>query len=348
MKQFRSSNFEVRLFCVALALALLAALVPSCRQQPGKVYRIGYLRGGAPPAPENATPQQCPIKGGPNWQAFVAGLQEHGYIPDQNLLIECRWARGDAERGRALAKELVSLKPDLIVVASGVHTRAVKQVTSTLPIVMVAVTDPVGQGLVASLAHPGGNVTGPVDTVGMEHQEKQLQLLKEAAPNVFRVAVLRYSLPGRSPGFGREFEAAARALGLAPQLYGVRAPDELQGAFAAMTTARAEALFVEDWGFFEFHGQRIVDLAAQSRLPAVYAWKELVQAGGFMSYGVDKGAIWRRVGFYVDKIFKGAKPGDLPVEQPTKFELLINLKTAKTLGLTIPQSLLSRADEVIE
>jgi len=278
----------------------------------------------------------------------VAGLRAYGYLPGQNLLIECRWARGEVERGRALAAELVSLKPDLIVVASGVHTRAVKQVTSTLPIVMVAVTDPVGQGLVASLAHPGGNVTGPVDTVGMEYRGKQLQILKEAAPKVFRVAVLRYSGAGGSPGFGREFEAAAGALDLTLQLYGVRAPEELHGAFAAMTTARAEALFVEDWSFLEFHGQRIVDLVAQSRLPAVYSWRDLVQAGGLMSYGVDYPAIWRRVGFYVDKIFKGAKPGDLPVEQPTKFELIINLKTAKTLGLTIPQSLVMRADEVIE
>ena len=333
---------------VILALALFAAPVPSLGQQPAKVYRIGYLRGGAPPAPENATPQQCPIKGGPTTQAFMEGLREYGYLPGQNLLIECRWARGEAERGRALAAELVSLKPDLIVVASGVHTHAVKQATSTLPIVMVAVTDPVGQGLVVSLARPGGNVTGPVDTVGIEYRGKQLQLLKEAAPTVSRVAVLRYSGAGGSPGFGREFEAAARALDLTLQLYGVRAPEELHDAFAAMTTARAEALFVEDQGFLEFHGQRIVDLAAQSRLPAVYSWRDLVRAGGLMSYGVDYPAIWRRVGFYVDKIFKGAKPGDLPVEQPTKFELIINLKTAKALGLTIPQSLLLRADEVIE
>src|SRR5512136_2821595 len=157
MKQVRSSKFEFRigstaLFIVALVLGLLAAALPSHAQQPGKVYRIGLLRGGAPPAPENASPQQCPIKGSPTWQAFVAGLREYGYLPGQNLLIECRWARGDAERGRALAAELVILKPDLIVVASGVHTRAAKQATNTIPIVMVAVTDPVGQGLVASLA----------------------------------------------------------------------------------------------------------------------------------------------------------------------------------------------------
>jgi putative ABC transport system substrate-binding protein len=274
-------------------------------------------------------------------------LRERGYIPGQNLLIECRWARGEAERGRALAAELVSLQPDLIVVATGVHTHAVKQATSTLPIVMVNVTDPVGQGLVASLARPGGNVTGPVDTVGIEQRGKQLQLLKEAAPAVSRVAVLRY-VGTRMCSIVSEFEAAARALDLTLQLYCVRAPEEFEGAFAAMTKARAEALFVEDWGFFEFHGQRIVDLAAQSRLPAVYAWRDLVQAGGLLSYGVDYRAIWRRVGFYVDKIFKGAKPGDLPVEQPTKFDLVINLRTAKALGLTIPQSLLMRADEVME
>jgi putative ABC transport system substrate-binding protein len=331
-----------------LALGFLAATIPSHGQQPGKVYRIGLLRGGAPPAPENTSPQQCPIEGSANWQAFVEGLREYGYLPGQNLLIECRWAGGQAERARALAAELVSLQPDLIVVASGVNTRAVKQVTGTLPIVMVAVTDPVGTGVVASLGHPGGNITGLSDTIGVEFRGKQLQLLKEAAPKVSRVAVLRYSGSGASSDLWQEEEAAARALGLTLQLYGVRAPEELEGAFAAMTKARAEALFVEDWPFLEVHGQLIVDLAAQSRLPAVYSWNYLVRAGGLMSYGVDYPPIWRRVGFYVDKIFKGTKPADLPVERPTKFELLINLTTAKALGLTIPQSLLNRADEVIQ
>jgi putative ABC transport system substrate-binding protein len=353
MKQIRISKFEVRngsagIFSAMLAITFLVASVASDAQQPGKVYRIGYLGNGAPPAPANTTPQQCPITGSRNWQAFVAGLREYGYLPGQNLRIECRWTGGEAERARALAVELVSLKPDLIVVASGVLTRAVKQATSTIPIVMVNVTDPVGLGLVASLAHPGGNITGPTDTVGVEFRGKQLQLLKEAAPTVSRVAVLRYSGAGRSLSVWREEEAAARDLGLTLQLYGVQAPEELQGAFAAMTTARAEALFVEDWTFLEIHGQRIIDLAAQSRMPAVYSWTHLVRAGGLLAYGVDYPAIWRRVGFYVDKILKGANPGDLPVEQPTKFELIINLKTANALGLAIPQSLLMRADEVIE
>jgi len=334
---------------VVLALGLLAVPGLAPGQQPGKVYRIGYLSGGGtPPAPANTTPQQCPIKGGPNWQAFVEGLREYGYLPGQNLLIECRWTGGEAERATALAGELVSLKPDLLVVASGVNTRRAKQVTTTLPIVMVNVTDPVGTGVVASLGHPGGNITGLSDTIGVEFRGKQLQLLKEAAPKVSRVAVLRYSGSGASSDLWKEEEAAAGALGLTLQLYGVRAPEELEGAFAAMTKARAEALVVDSSTFLYVHRQRIVDLTAKSRLPGMYSDRGFVEAGGLMSYWSNEPAIWRRAGFYVDKILKGTKPADLPVEQPTKFELVINLKTAKALGLTIPQSLLNRADEVIQ
>jgi putative ABC transport system substrate-binding protein len=278
----------------------------------------------------------------------MEGLREHGYLPGQNLLIECRWTGGRAEPAPALAAELVSLKPDLIVVHGLVAgVRAAQQATSTIPIVMLNITAPVGQGLVASLAHPGGNVTGLSDTVGFQAVPKRLQFLKEAAPKVSRVAVLRYSGGLGSPGYEETFQAAARGLGVTPQLYGVRAPEELQGAFAAMTKARVEALFVEDWSFLEVHGQRIVDLAAQSRMPAVYPWTYLVRAGGLLAYGVDSPAIWRRVGSYVDKILKGTKPADLPVEQPTTFQLVINLKTAKALGLTIPPTLLIQADEVI-
>jgi putative ABC transport system substrate-binding protein len=213
---------------------------------------------------------------------------------------------------------------------------------------MVTATDPVGRGVVASLAHPGGNVTGLTDTVGVEVLGKQLQILKEAVPKASRVADL-YSPPaGPLPAWGTAREAAARALGLTLQIYRVQAPEELEGIFTAMTKARAEALFVETSGLFDAHSHLIVDLAAKSQLPAVYSGRWFVDAGGLMTYWPNAPAIWRRAGFYVDKIFKGTKPADLPIEQPTKFDLVINLKAAKALELTIPQSLLMRADEVIE
>jgi len=338
-----------RALVLSVALALLAVSVPSDAQQPGKVYRIGQLRGSAPPAPANTSPQQCPIRGGPSWQAFLEGLREYGYLLGQNLVIECRYAEGQAERAPALATELVSLKPDLIVAGGWSHNiRAAKQATRTIPILMVTATDPVGRGFVASLAHPGGNVTGLTDTVGVEFVGKQLQILKEAVPTASRMAYL-YS-PGVAPlpAWGTAREAAARAFGLTLQTYPVRAPEELEGAFTAMTKARAEVLLVEGSGFFDAHQQRLVALAATSRLPAMYSGRWFVDAGGLMTYWPNTPAIWRRAGFYVDKIFKGTKPADLPIEQPTKFDLVINLKTAKALGLTIPQSLLMRADEVIE
>jgi putative ABC transport system substrate-binding protein len=216
-----------------------------------------------------------------------------------------------------------------------------------LPVVMVGVIDPVGRGLIASLAHPGGNVTGLADDP-MQIEGKRLQLLKEAAPKVSRVAVLDHLSGTPEPRFGREREAAARALGVTLQAFIVREPKELEGAFAAMTKAGAEALFMAPNTFWWPHRQRIIALAAQSRLPAIYHNRDYVEAGGLMSYAVNNPAIRRRLGFYVDKIFNGANPGDLPVEQPTKFELVINLKTAKALGLTLPQSLLNRADEVIQ
>jgi putative ABC transport system substrate-binding protein len=275
-------------------------------------------------------------------------LREYEYLLGQNLLIECRYAAGQAERAPALAAELVSLQPDLIVAGGWSHNiLAAKQATRTIPILMVTASDPVGRGFVASLAHPGGNVTGLTDTVGVEFVGKQLQILKEAVPTASRMAYLYSPAAAPLPAWGAEREAAARAFGLTLQTYPVRAPEELEGAFTAMTKARSEVLLVEGSGFFDAHQQRLVELAAKSRLPAMYSGRWFVDTGGLMSYWANAPAIWRRVGFYVDKILKGANPGDLPVEQPTKFELIINLKTAKTLGLTIPQSLLAQA-EVIE
>jgi putative ABC transport system substrate-binding protein len=213
---------------------------------------------------------------------------------------------------------------------------------------MYGVIDPVRRGLVASLAHPGGNVTGPTDQL-MEMEGKRLQLLKETVPTVTRVAVLSFSTDTPEPIFGREVRAAAQALGVTLQSYGVRESAELTGAFAAMTRARAEALFVDPHPFWGPNEQRqVIDLAAQNRLPAMSFNRDFVTAGGLMAYDVNQAAIRRRVGSYVDRIFKGANPGDLPVEQPTKFGLFINLKAAKALGLTIPPSVLMRADEVIQ
>jgi len=325
---------------VILALCLVAAALPSDGQQPAKVYRIGYLAPG-PPTPESPTRVR-------NWAAFLEGLRERGYIEGQNLVIERRYTGGQDERASSLAAELVSLKPDLIVASDTAQVRAVKQATREIPIVMVGVIDPVRRGLVASLAHPGGNVTGLTYTAGVEIMGKYLQLLKEIVPKVSRVAVLRYSSSrSASSAFQSEEEAAARALDVMLQYYTVGDSQEFEGAFAAIKKARAEALLVRPHALFWTCARRIVDLAAQSRLPAMYPGRDHVEAGGLMAYEVDQPDIFRRLAFYVDKILNGGNPGDLPVEQPTKFELIINLKTAKTLGLTIPQSLLIRADEVI-
>jgi putative ABC transport system substrate-binding protein len=277
----------------------------------------------------------------------VAGLREGGYLLGQNLIIECRWTEGRAERAPAFAAELVGLKLDLIVATNTALVRAAKQATTTIPIVMMGVINPVRRGLVASLARPGGNVTGPTDQP-LEMEGKRLQLLKEAVPKASRVAFLSYVTVEPTSGFGEEIEAAARALGMTGKFYPVRAPEEFADAFAAMTKARAEALFTVSHPFWWFHRHRIIEFAAQSRLPAIYKDRDFVTAGGLMAYDVNAPNIFRRLGGYVDKIFKGANPGDLPVEQPEKFDLVINLKTAKALGLTIPQALLMRADEVIQ
>ncbi|HSB79227.1 MAG TPA: ABC transporter substrate-binding protein [Candidatus Methylomirabilis sp.] len=278
----------------------------------------------------------------------MAGLREHGYIPGQNLVIECRWDRGRYELAPALAAELVRLKVDLIVVTSGPRVRATKDATSTIPIVMVYVAEPVTNKLVANLAHPGGNVTGVTYTVGPEIAGKYLQLLKEAIPTLSRVAVLLYPDYPVTPAFLGEAQAAARALGMTLQSYDVRAPEEFESAFTAMTRARADGLLVQVHPIVFAHPRRVADLAVQSRLPVVYPYRDLVMEGGLMAYEANAPAMFHRVPMYVDKILKGAKPGDLPVEQPTKFDLIINLKTAKALGLTIPQSILMRADQVIE
>jgi putative ABC transport system substrate-binding protein len=330
----------MRLIGLAVVLAVSTLLAPLAgeAQQPGKVARIGYLSTNLA-----ATPQ---IQ-----EAFRQGLRDLGYVEGRNVVIEYRDAEGKSERLPALAAELVALKVDVIVAAAGNHiTLVAKQATSTLPIVFAAASDPVAGGLVTSLARPGSNVTGTA-VISPELVGKRLELLTQAVPGVSRVAVLRLSgaLGERvEKDMLNQADVAARALGVRLQFIEVRGPAEFDRAFSDMTRARADALTVLPSNVFLREHRRLVDLAAKHRLPAVYTVKEYVDAGGLMAYGPNLADVVRRAATYVDKILKGAKPADLPVEQPTKFELVINLKTAKALGLTIPPSLLGRADQVIQ
>jgi putative ABC transport system substrate-binding protein len=322
---------------VLALLALGAAPLAAEAQQAAKIARIGYLVTDLGVNPHLR-------------EAFRQGLRDLGYVEGRNLVIEYRDAEGKPDRLPALAAELVALKVDVIFAGGSTRTAlAAKQATRTLPIVFAAVGDPVGSGLVTSLARPGGNVTG-LSSLAPELVGKRLELLTQAVPGVSRVAVLW--LPGAlgertDKDMLKEEEAAARALGVQPQFIEARGPDEFARAFSDMTSARAGALTVLPSNRFLREHRRLVDLAAKNRLPAVYTSREFVDAGGLMSYGANQPDLFRRAATYVDKILKGAKPGDLSVEQPTKFELVINLKTAKDLGLTIPQSVLARADEVI-
>jgi len=282
--------------------------------------------------------------------AFFQGMRDHGYVEGRNVVIELRDAEGKPERFPALVAELVALKVDVIVTTSTTGTLAAKQATATVPIVFAVAADPVSDGLVASLARPGGNVTGS-SLLYPELVGKCLEQLKQAAPGVTRVAVL-WQPGGRGERTDRDMvkaaEGTARALGVSVQVVEAQAPTDLERAFLDMTRAHADALTVLTSATLLGQRSRLVELAARSRLPTVYPWREAVDAGGLMSYGPVLADNYRRAATYVDKILKGAKPGDLPVEQPTKFELAFNLKTAKSLGLTIPQSVLARADEVIQ
>jgi putative ABC transport system substrate-binding protein len=327
---------------IAGTLAFFAASLAAEGQQPGKVYRIGYLSS----------------RSGPSFldEAFRQALHELGYVEGQNIAIERRYSEGRAERVFDLATSLVQLKVDVIVVdACGAPLNAASQATSTIPIVVAACNDDlVATGLISSLARPGGNITG-FSELTPELGAKRLQLLKEAAPRVGRVAVLWN--PAYSERFSanfrfwssdwKEMRAAAQALGVTVQSVEIRGPDDFDAAFSAMTRERAEALVTFSDPLLVLHRRQIADLAAKSRLPAVYASREVVDAGGLMSYGPSIADLFRRAGEYVGKILNGAKPADLPMEQATKFELVINLRAARGLGLSIPQSLLIRADQVI-
>jgi len=327
-----------RLFLLTSLAGALAAPLAAEAQQAGKVYRIGVLEVVA--AVSNAA----------NLSAFKQGLREHGYIEGQNLVIEYRSADGRAERFSDLANELVQLKVDVIVTRGTPAALAAKQATRTIPIVMALSGDPAAEGIVASLARPGGNVTGLHTMAPPELGGKRLQLLKEMVPSLTRVGVLWNPATHYTPLLVRETAEVASAMGVQLQSFEMREPENFnfERTFEAAALSQIDALItVEDYLTFAYR-TRIVDFAAMSRLPAIHGLREFVDAGGLVAYGTDRRDLFRRSATYVHRIFKGASPADLPVEQPTKFELVINLKTAKALGLTIPPSLLLRADHVTE
>ncbi len=319
-----------RTFLWGLASSLTAPLAAGA--QAGKMWRIGVLFG-SPAA---------------SWiEALRQGLRELGYVEGQTVVIDWRSAEGRYDRLPDLAGELVRLRVDVLVAHPTIAVRAAKHATTTIPIVIPASADPVGAGLIASLARPGGNITGST-FISAEISGKRLELLKEVAPEAFRVAVLANPANPATALQLKEAQVAARALSVMLQVLEVRTPSDFDGAFSALTRSRAGALLVIDDPMLGSHRSRIVDSVAKHRLPAVYGWRDWVDTGGLMSYGANVDEMFRRAALYVDKILKGARPADLPVEQPTRFELVINLKTAKALGLTIPRSLLLRADQIIE
>ena len=323
---------------IATAANLLVVIAPVtvCAQQPGKVYRIGYIQTAAPEEMVHLS------------KAFEEGLRELGYVEGRNIVIERRFAGGKQERLPDLAVDLVRLNVDVIVTGSNPVIAAVKQATATIPIVMAVSRDPVGSGFLASLARPGGNITGLSNDPGPGILGKNMELLKEVVPRSSRMAYLWNPVPQGAETYRKVAESAARKLGVTLQLVEVRGRNEFEGAFAAMLRERADAVLVAQDPLFISARSQVVLLAARHRLPAVYGNSEYAEVGGLMSYGPNIAQQFRRAAVYVDKILKGAKPGDLAVEQPTKFELVLNLRTAKALGLTIPPSLLLRADQIID
>jgi putative ABC transport system substrate-binding protein len=316
--------------------AVLILPLPSVAQPAGKVPRIGYFVHNSAELGQR------------NLAAFRQELRERGWVEGQNVVVEVRFGEGMVDRFPALIAELIGRNVDVIVTGSSATTWAAKGATKSIPIVMAASADALGEGLVTNLAHPGGNITGMTFLAGPEIAGKQLQLLKEMVPTASRVAVLMNPTNRSHAAFARELKVAARSIGTQLQVLEAPSPDQLNGAFAAMSRARAAALLVLTDGMFFGQRRQVADLVARGGLPALFSQREFVDAGGLASYGPNIVDMFRRAAIHVDKILKGAKPGDIPVEQPTKFELVINLKTAKALGLTIPQSLLLRADEVIQ
>jgi len=325
-----------REFVSGVALALLATPLAAEAQQAGRVYRIGFLLHGS------RGPRE------PLLQAFEQALRERGWVTGENLVITYRYAEGQYDRLPALAAELVRLEPQVIVAVSTAAARAAKDATSTIPIVMWGVSDPIGAGLIASFARPGGNVTGITITPTWEIMAKHLQLLKEAVPRARRIAFhWNPANPAAPPGV-RAVEKAALSLGVELPIVGAQTPEEFEPAFRTMTQARADALLIYQESMFFTHLARLADLAFRHRLPTMCGLDGYAQAGGLMAYGVNFADAYRQAAGYVDRLLRGDNPSDLSVAEPTKFDLVINLKTAKALGLTIPPSLLLRADEVIQ
>ena len=320
---------------VVMAFAILAPIPPAGAQQAGNMPRIGFLGPGAPQTRASCVP------------GFSEGLREHGWVEGQNIAIEYRWALGTLDRLPQLAAELVRLPVVVIFATNTPAVVAVKQTGTTLPVVFAAVSEPIEIGAVASLARPGGNFTG-LTTINRELMPKRLELLKEATTKLTRVGYLANPTYALHQPQLKEMQAAARSLGMELHPFEVRDGSELERAFASMAAAHVGAFIVQQDPLFVSHRRKILDLAAQSRLPGMYIASFYTDDGGLISYGAHLEDLFRRTATYVDKILKGAKPADLPIERPTKFELVINLKTAKSLGLPIPPSLLLQADRVIE
>ena len=323
-----------RAFIGVLAASALAAPLSSEAQQAGKVYRVGFLWDSPAVWPHAL-------------EAFRQGLRDLGWVEGRNIVVEYRWAEGRFDRLPNLVEELVRLKVDLIVAPTSIYTGAAKRATSTIPIVFVSHADPIGSGHVASLARPGGNITG-LTIIMSETMAKSLELLKAAVPGLTRVAVLwDPATPSHGPGL-KAVEVTGRALGLQLQTLAVRSTTEFDSAFSAMTRERAGAVLVLSTPLFMGGARQLAELAMKQKLPTMFGPREHAEAGGLLSYGPDRADLYRRAAVYVDKILKGTRPADLPVQQAMKFELVINLKTAKALGLTIPPSVLLQADEVIQ
>ncbi|MGH8633752.1 MAG: ABC transporter substrate-binding protein [Burkholderiales bacterium] len=328
-------NTRRRIVLAFGAGALAAPLASFAQQKPAKVSRIGYLDA----ASASATASRV--------EALREGLRALGYVEGKNIVIEFRWAEGKYERVPALAAELVQLKVAVIVAAGPPAIQAAQQATTTIPIIMVNSPDPVGAGFIASLSRPGGNITG-LSSISMDLSSKYLELLRVAVPKLSRVAVLVNPGHPQHPLFLKNIQAAANTIGVNVSPLQASTASQIETAVGAMTRERAGALIVLPDAFFNTQRRQITELAAKNRLPTMFWTRELVEAGGLMSYGLNYVEQYRRAAPYVDKILKGVKPSDLPVEQPTTIELVINLKTARAIGLTIPQELLFRADKVIE
>ena len=319
----------------SVAALVAMGFAPAHAQQNAKVRRIGYL----------SAPTRASVEG--VVQAFLRALRELGWVEGQNLIIEYRWAEGKIERLPELAAELVKLNVDLIVAPAGTAALAAKGATTSIPIVMIFPTDPVGLGLVSSLRRPGGNVTGTASTHSTDIYGKQLQLLKETVPNASRIARLSNPTALTYAKEIQEVDGVAQSLHVRMLHVPVSGPEDFDKGFATMASERVQALVVGNDTTFLVHAARVAELAVKHRLPTMCRYREIVEAGGLMSYWVNMSDFIGRSATYVDKILKGAKPADLPVEQPTQFELVINLKTAKALGFTIPKDVLLRADDVI-